>query len=282
MITGTAREFTARLLEEKPLMRRRKFLILGLNRDYPGFGDDAVLVDRQTGLWRPLSGEFRQGAHVSKSGIYRAACDEYRENSWTDEHDEDERDPEDDPYSELDDEDIDDEEQLSTIMVPEDAKFRVPGTELKVSYCCDDDDFESTTAWKSDSYSFDIIEAPYGLSFHVNRAMDGVMLDEDFLDFPLVCWNTGSLPIKVDEKKIPARAYLILLPSDPERKRRRLHYDGIMSIPIWDSEAGIARNEQMLLALGCPPKTRIPLLGTSGGVLFIVWRNTSPQVMLSG
>lgn len=261
MTTGIAREFTARLLKEKPLMRRRKFLILGLNRDYPGFGDDAVLVDCQTDLWRPLSGEFRQGARVSKSEIYRAACDEYRENGWTDEDDQDEWDPEDDPYRELDDEDIDGEGHISTVKVPKDAKFLIPGTELDVSYCCDDSSSESATVWKSDSYSFDIIEVPYGLSFHVNRAMDGVMLDEDFFDFPLVCWNTGSLPIKVDGNKILARAYLILLPGDPNRKRRRLHYDDIMSIPIWDSEARIARNEQMLLALGCPPEDAHPLAG---------------------
>lgn len=240
-------------------MRTRKFLILGLNRDYPGFGDDAVLVDCRTSLWRPLSGEFRQGARASKSELYRAACDEYRENGWTDEDEEDEWDPEDDAYRELDDEDIDDKEQLSTVIVPEDAKFMASGTELEVSYCYDDGSFESTTDWKSDGYSFDIIEVPYGLSFHVNRAMDGVMLDKDFFDFPLVCWNTGSLPIKVDGKKISARAYLILSPDDPKRKNRRLYYREMMSVPIWDSKARIARNEQMLLALGCPPEDANPL-----------------------
>lgn len=254
MTTGTAREFTARLLEEKPLMRTRKFLILGLNRTNPGFGDDAVLVERQTGLWQPLSGEFRQGVRVSKSEIYRTTCNEYRENGWTNgnEDEEDEWEPEDDPYREPNDENSDDEGQLSTVIVPEDAKFMTPGTKLEVSYCCDDGSFESVTAWKSDSYCFDIIEAPYGLSFHANRTMDGILLDEDFFNFPLVCWNTGSLPIKSDGKKIPVGAYLILSPNDPKRKKRRLYYNDIMSVPIWDSEAGIAKNEKLLLAMGCP------------------------------
>lgn len=254
MTTRTAREFTARLLEEKPLMRSRKFLILGLNRDHPGFGDDAVLVDRQTGLWRPLSGEFRQGARVSKSEMYRAACEEYRESGWTNENEdeEDEWEPEDDPYRDPDDENIDDEGHVSVVTVPEGAKFMTPGTELEVSYDCDDGSPESAAAWKSDSYCFDIIEVPYGLSFHANRTMDGILLDEDFFDFPLVCWNTGSLPIKADGKKIPAGAYLILSPGDPKRKERRLCYREMMSVPIWDSEARIAENEKSLLARGCP------------------------------
>lgn len=42
--------------------------------------------------------------------MYRVACEEYRENGWTDENEEEDRwEPEDDPYRELDDGNIDDE-----------------------------------------------------------------------------------------------------------------------------------------------------------------------------
>ncbi len=155
------------------------------------------------------------------------------------------------------------------------------GTELEVSYSCDDGSPESAAAWKSDSYSFGIIEAPYGLSFHANRAMNGILLDEDFFNFLLVCGNTGNLPIKVDGKKILAGAYLILSPGNPKRKERRLCYREMMSVPIWDSEARIAKNEKSLLARGCPAEDA-HLLHTSGETRFMAWRTTLFRITPSG
>lgn len=265
MTTGEARKLSDQVLMEPTLKKVSKLLILGVNRANPGFGDDAIFINRETGTWNPITGEFRSGTHSLRDQQYRAACDEYRENGWA--YEDDKCEAEDASDEDLYDDGEDDEvERETAVIVPECAKFMTPGTELKVSYGLDDGDFEDPAAWKSDSYSFDIIEVPYGLSFHVNRAMDGVMLDKDFFAFPLVCWNTGDLPIKVDGKKIPAGEYLILLPGDPKRKERRLHYEDVMSIPIWDSEAEIAKNEQKLLALGCPPEDAHPLAG-------YFWRN---------
>ena len=149
MTTREAKGIAERMLKERSLVCTQKFLILGLNRNHPGFGDDAVLVDCQTRSWQPLSGEFRRGTCVSKSEPYRAVCDEHRENGWADEDDEGEWEPGDNLYRELDDEKIDNKGHTSAVTVPEDAKFMEPGTELKVSYCCDDGSPESAAAFQS-------------------------------------------------------------------------------------------------------------------------------------
>lgn len=267
MTTGEAKKIAGRMLNMPSLARVRKFLILGLNRKNPGLGDDAVFIDRETGLMQFLSGEFRQGTRVSKNKDYLAACEEYREGDWVDEEDEDEWDPEDDPYRELDEDEMDDEEHIFSVIVPKDAKFLTPGTEIQISYGCDSSSQESAEEWKSDSYRIEGIETLYDLSFHINKSMDGIILDEDFFDFPLVCWNTGSLPIKVEGQKIPANTGRVLSPNHPKRKALRLKHEDIMSLPVWDSANKIARNEELLLALGCPNKDAHILAG-------YFWRNS--------
>lgn len=267
MTTGEAKKIAERMLNASSLAHVRKFLILGLNRKNPGFGDDAVFIDRETGLRQFLSGEFRQGTRVSKNRDYLAACEEYREDNWIEEENEDEWDPEDDPYRELDEAEMDDEEHISSVIVPEDAKFLTPGTEIQITYGCDSSSQESAEEWKSDSYRIEGIETLYDLSFHINKSMDGIILDEDSSDFPLVCWNTGSLPIKVEGQKLPANTGRVLHPNHPKRKALRLRHEDIMSLPVWDSANKIARNEKFLLALGCPNEDAHILAG-------YFWRNS--------
>ena len=167
MTTGTAEKITAQMLKEPKLICAQKFLILGLNRDHPGFGDGVVLVDCQTGLGQLLSNKFRQRTRISKSERYCATCDEYRENGWAAETDE--WDSEDDLHDDPERENSNDVGDEPTVIVPEYANFMVPGTELEVLYWCDDISQENTTERNLDSRSFYRIEVPLCLSFHINR-----------------------------------------------------------------------------------------------------------------
>lgn len=258
MTTGEAKRISEQVLKDPKLKRAQELLILGINRDHPGYGDDAILIDRKTGVWKPISGEFREGTRSSPDQLYRAACDEYRANGWSREEDRDET--EDALCGHSGAKPAGNVVAVSNVIVPKKARSLASGTKFTISYRCDDGSQEDTEEeWKSDSYGFDMTEIPVRLSFHVNKNLDGIVLDEDFFDFPLICWNTGSLPVKADGKKIPAGAYLILWPSDPKRRERWKYYADMMSVPIWDSEAEIGRNEQRLLARGCPAGDARPL-----------------------
>lgn len=240
-----------------------KFLILGLNRDNPGFGDDAVLADCETKELEFFEGAFQRGTRHLTDQAYSKTCDEYRENGWaSDDSGEDDTDPtEDDLYEDQDGWNTDAAESGSTVIVPEKARTMVPGTEVRISCRMEGDDPEPERTWISDSYRIDGITASCGLAFHTNATMDGIMLDEDFFRFPLICWNTGERPIKVEGERIPAGKSLILLPRDPKRVERRLRHRDVMSLPVWDSEARIQENERRLLALGCPVEDAQVLAG---------------------
>lgn len=254
MTTSKINAFVKQMLAHPDLRNAHKFVILGLNRDNPGFGDDAVLVDCGTGGLEYFEGEFQQGTRFVKDPEYRRACDEYRENGWaSDDGDDDVEYVEDDPYEDCDDWDTGLADRESVVIVPKEAEVFTPGMEIGVLYGSEGDDSEPKESWISDSYRIDVIEVPYGLVFHTNAHMDGIMFDEDFFDYPLICWNTGSHPIKVDgENNVPAGGFLILPSSNPKRRERRRWHKEIMSIPVLANKAEIEENEKRLLELGCP------------------------------
>lgn len=246
MKTGEAKAFAKKMLAHPSLKDAPKIVILGLNRDNPGFGDDAALMDRETGRLQVFDGLFQRGTCQIKDEKYGMACEEYCENGWTIE---DSGPIEcDDLFEDSVDEDMDGGTEESLVIVPEEASVMKPGAEIRVSYSAERE------TWNADSYRIDIIEAPYGLAFHTNRNMTGIRLDEDFFEYPLVCWNTGRKAINVDGQKIPAGGFLILPSDESKRRERRLLYTDSMKLTAWDSTAKIKENEKKLIALGCPEK----------------------------
>lgn len=150
-------------------------------------------------------------------------------------------------------------EKTSTVIAPADATYFTPGQQISVSY----DDDERPEGGVRPGWIFKLAKPEIELALHLNRTGDGVRIDEDVFELPILFYNCGEKRVKVanfsgkndDDSHVSTinpGTGLVLAASDPKRRERATKMAEIMKLPILDAAAKIAAKQKLLLALGCP------------------------------